>query len=276
MIEPISDVEDLRRHLQWAVEVEHSTIPPYEYAMWSVVDPDSAAATSIKYVVREEMLHAALAANLLNAVGGRPRFTGEAVPRYPEPMRHHDPKLPLVLHLAPASVDLVRQVFLRIEQPEEPGARPEADRYETLAQFYEAIGGALVRLGDEVFTGDPRAQVTKGYAGHGGGTLFAVTDLDSALLAIEVTVEQARGPTRRRPPRSASTARFARRISSSSPSDSRGLRNGPTIGGSSTSSRAGHRSAPSIRCGSTPRQTICPTASSANYHGCSMPVTRSR
>ena len=37
----------------------------------------------------------------------------------------------------------MRQVFLRIEQPEEPGARPEADRYETLAQFYEAIVGAL-------------------------------------------------------------------------------------------------------------------------------------
>ncbi|HEX6579851.1 MAG TPA: ferritin-like domain-containing protein, partial [Actinomycetota bacterium] len=108
-------------------------------------------------------------------------------------MRHHNPKLPLVLHLAPASVDLVHQVFLRIEQPEEPGARPEADRYETLAQFYEAIVGALARLGDEVFTGDPRAQVTKGYAGHGGGTLFAVTDLDSALLAIEVIVEQGEG-----------------------------------------------------------------------------------
>jgi Ferritin-like len=108
-------------------------------------------------------------------------------------MRHHDPKLPLVLHLAPASVDLVRQVFLRIEQAEEPGGRPEADRYETLAQFYEAIVGALVGLGDEVFTGDPRAQVTKGYAGHGGGTLFAVTDRDSALLAIEVIVEQGEG-----------------------------------------------------------------------------------
>ena len=193
MVEPIADVEDLRRHLQWAVEVEHSTIPPYEYAMWSVVDPDSAAATSIKYVVREEMLHAALAANLLSAVGGRPRFTGDAVPRYPELMRHHDPKRPLMLHLAPASVDLVRDVFLRIEQPEEPGARPEADRYETLAQFYEAIVVALARLGDEVFTGDARRQVTKGYAGHGGGALFAVTDLDSALLAIEVIVEQGEG-----------------------------------------------------------------------------------
>ena len=35
--------------------------------------------------------------------------------------------------------------------------------------------------------------MTKGYAGHGGGTLFAVTDLDSALLAIEVIVEQGEG-----------------------------------------------------------------------------------
>jgi len=193
VVEPITDVEDLRRHLQWAVEVEHATIPPYEYAMWSVVDPDSAAATSIKYVVREEMLHAALAANMLTAVGGRPRFTGDHVPRYPEQMRHHDPKEPLILHLAPASVELVRDVFLRIEQPEEPGSRPEADRYETLAQFYEAIVLALAKLGEDVFTGDPRKQVTTGYAGHGGGALFAITDLDSALLAIEVIVEQGEG-----------------------------------------------------------------------------------
>ena len=192
-MDPITDVVDLRRHLQWAIEVEHCTIPPYEYAMLSVVDPDSEAATAIKYVVREEMLHAALAANLLTAVGGTPRFTGDAVPRYPEPMRHHDPEQPLVLHLAPASVELVRDVFLRIERPEEPGSEPEADRYETLAQFYEAIVDALGRLGGEIFTGDPRLQVTKGYAGHGGGALFAITDLDSALLAIDEIVEQGEG-----------------------------------------------------------------------------------
>jgi hypothetical protein len=193
MVEPITDVADLRRHLQWAIEVEHSTIPPYEYAMWSVVDRDSEAATAIKYVVREEMLHAALAANLLSAVGGSPRFTGDAVPRYPEPMRHHDPKQPLVLHLAPVSIELVRDVFLRIEQPDEPGSQPEADRYETLSQFYEAIVAGFVRLGDSIFTGDPRLQVTKGYAGHGGGALFPVTDIDAALLAIDEIVEQGEG-----------------------------------------------------------------------------------
>jgi hypothetical protein len=192
-MDPITDVADLRRHLQWAIEVEHSTILPYEYAMFSVVDPASEAATAIKYVVREEMLHAALAANLLTAVGGSPRFTGDAVPRYPGPMPHHDPKRPLVLHLAPASVEVVRDVFLRIEKPERPGSEPEADRYETLAQFYEAIVVAFGHLGDEIFTGDPRRQVTKSYAGHGGGALFAVTDIDSALLAIEEIVEQGEG-----------------------------------------------------------------------------------
>jgi Ferritin-like len=147
--------------------------------------------TSIKYVVREEMLHAALAANLLNAVGGG--RDSRAKPSLAIPSRCATTTPSCRWCLAPASVDLVRQVFLRIEQPEEPGGRPEADRYETLAQFYEAIVGALVGLGDEVFTGDPRAQVTKGYAGHGGGTLFAVTDRDSALLAIEVIDEQGEG-----------------------------------------------------------------------------------
>ena len=194
MVEPISDIDDLRRHLQWAVEIEHSTIPPYEARCGASWTPSRHAATSIKYVVREEMLHLALAANLLTAVGGTPRFTDDAVPRYPEPMRHHDPTEPLVLHLAPASIDLIRDVFLRIERPEEAGARPEADRYETLAQFYEAIVEAFDRLGPGIFTGDPRRQVTRGYAGHGGGTLFAITDQRTARLAIEEIVEQVRGP----------------------------------------------------------------------------------
>ena len=153
----------------------------------------SRRSTSIKYVVREEMLHLSLAANLLTAVGGGPQFHGLAVPRYPSPMPHHDPAEPLVLHLAPASVELVRDVFLRIEQPEERGGEPEADRYETLAQFYEAIVEALGRLGPGIFTGDPRHQVTRGYAGHGGGALFSITGEGSAALAIEEIVEQGEG-----------------------------------------------------------------------------------
>jgi ferritin-like protein len=191
VVEPISDVADLQRHLQWAIEVEHATIPPYECAMWSIVDVVSEAATAIKYVVREEMLHAALAANLLSAIGGSPRFTGDSVPRFPGPMPHHDPARPLILHLAPASIELVRDVFCRIEQPDEPGSLPEADRYESLAQFYEAIATAFLTLGDGIFVDGP--QVTTSYAGHGGGVLFAITDMSSALLAIDEIVEQGEG-----------------------------------------------------------------------------------
>ena len=40
----ISDLDDLRRHLQWAITVEHATIPPYQCAMLSVVDQESEAA----------------------------------------------------------------------------------------------------------------------------------------------------------------------------------------------------------------------------------------
>lgn len=191
---PIADLADLRRHLQWAITVEHATIPPYQCAMLSVIDQESEAFLTFKYVVREEMLHLALAANILSAIGGVPRFAGpDVMPRYPGPMPHHDPEPPLVLHLERASVDVVRDVFLRIEQPELRGSRPQTDRYDTLGQFYDAVAASIERFGDDIFTGGPGQQVTESYAGHGGGTLFAVTDAASALRAVEEIVEQGEG-----------------------------------------------------------------------------------
>jgi hypothetical protein len=91
----IDTVEDLRRHLQWAIELEHSTIPPYLYALYSL-DPSlsSDAVQVIGGVVAEEMLHLALAANLLNAVGGQPAFdTPELLPAYPHPLPYGDRSL---------------------------------------------------------------------------------------------------------------------------------------------------------------------------------------
>ena len=70
----IDTVDDLRRHLQWAIELEHATIPPYMCALYSL-DPERnpEAAQVVSTVLTEEMLHLALAANLLNAVGGAPK-----------------------------------------------------------------------------------------------------------------------------------------------------------------------------------------------------------
>jgi len=191
---PITDVEDLRRHLQWAITVEHATIPPYQCAMLSVIDGESDAFLTFKYVVREEMLHLAMAANLLAWAGGVPRFAGpDVMPSYPGPMPHHDPDPPLILHLERASVEVVHDVFLRIEQPELSGSKPQSDRYDSLGQFYDAIADGIDRFADTEFTGRTGPQVTRSYMGHGGGTLFAVVDRPSAMQAITEIIQQGEG-----------------------------------------------------------------------------------
>jgi hypothetical protein len=69
----IVTLDDLREHLQWAIELEHATLPPYLCALYSL-DPERnpAAVEVVASVFAEEMFHLALAANLLNAVGGPP------------------------------------------------------------------------------------------------------------------------------------------------------------------------------------------------------------
>ncbi|MFL5997188.1 MAG: ferritin-like domain-containing protein, partial [Streptomyces sp.] len=72
---PIETLDSLREHLQWAIELEHATLPPYLCALYSLDpsrNPDAAEAVGGVFV--EEMIHLALAANLLNAVGGPPRL----------------------------------------------------------------------------------------------------------------------------------------------------------------------------------------------------------
>ncbi|MFD0854275.1 ferritin-like domain-containing protein, partial [Actinomadura adrarensis] len=87
---PISDLDDLREHLQWAIEIEHATLPPYLCALYSL-DPDrnAEAVQVVAGVFIEEMLHLALAANLLNAVGGIPRLDMPSMlPAHPRRLPH--------------------------------------------------------------------------------------------------------------------------------------------------------------------------------------------
>jgi rubrerythrin len=70
----IANRDELQQHLRWAMRIEMLTIPPYLYAMYSLEDQDADPAAVIRSVVAEEMLHLALAANLLLGVGGSPRF----------------------------------------------------------------------------------------------------------------------------------------------------------------------------------------------------------
>jgi rubrerythrin len=198
---PITTPEQLRDHLAVAMRVELSTIPPYLYAMYSIEDPHAEAARLIVSIVAEEMLHLALAANLLTAVGGEPAFLERDLqPAYPSLLAHHRPALPM--HLAPASVELVRSTFMVLERPG-AAAAPEADEYHTLGQFYAAVEAAFEELsaGGPLFVPGAESRQLAGHHMYGpvefdaedSGGLVLVTDLASAKEAIEVIVHQGEG-----------------------------------------------------------------------------------
>src|SRR5882672_10747389 len=86
----IATLESLREHLQWAIELEHFTVPPYLCALYSLdAARNPEASEVVTSVLVEEMLHMTLAANLLNAVGGRPQLdTPQMLPVYPRCLPH--------------------------------------------------------------------------------------------------------------------------------------------------------------------------------------------
>jgi hypothetical protein len=192
----IVTLESLREHLQWAIELEHFTMPPYLCALYSL-DPDRnpEASEVVNSVLVEEMLHMTLAANLLNAVGGRPRLDSpRMLPGYPRCLPHGDCSFEVpLLRFGPEALD----VFLKIEHPAAPGAPPEGDAYETIGQFYDAIRAGVsalsASLGDaRVFSGDPARQISAAPF-PGGGHIIAITSLSTALAALDEIVEQGEG-----------------------------------------------------------------------------------
>src|SRR3954463_3893657 len=85
---PIATLDSLREHLQWAIELEHATLPPYLCALYSL-DPsrNPAAAQAVGSVFVEGRIPLALAATLLTAVGGEPRLEpATLLQRHPRPL----------------------------------------------------------------------------------------------------------------------------------------------------------------------------------------------
>jgi hypothetical protein len=201
----IETVEELRNHLVLAAQVELSTIPLYLYAAYSIKtsgysqwSPGTSAFDAIRSVVVEEMLHLCLARNLLVAIGGDVRFySREFVFSYPNDMLHHKP--PLTLRLQPASVDLMRDIFMPLEMPMKAHAKPQGDEYLTLGQFYMAIEQGFKdldeqdRKGQTGLWGDTHSALQYSRAHWGGGKPVVVKDLETACQAITTIVEQGEG-----------------------------------------------------------------------------------
>ncbi|MCF4129508.1 ferritin-like domain-containing protein [Methylobacterium sp. SyP6R] len=216
---PITDIDTLRSYLHTAMKLEHATIPPYLTALYSIkpgTNPD--AAQVLRVVAVEEMLHLVLAANLLNAIGGTPRVTADDfVPCYPAFLP--DGETDFRVGLQPFSRDAI-DTFLKIERPRlapepdmqllyRPEVTAESRHYITchptqtdfvfysIGEFYDAVkkgfSNVYAQMGEKMFCGDPRRQVTSEYYYSGGGSLTPVTDLKSAETAIDLIIEQGEG-----------------------------------------------------------------------------------
>ena len=213
----ITTLSTLHHYLYVAMQIEHATIPPYLMAMYSIhPGTNSDAVHILRVVVVEEMLHLTLAANLLNAVNGKPDLTTpDFVPEYPAGLPNGEEDF--VVDLQPFSWDAV-QNFLEIERREPPPSseprmirrrpirhsfvarplQPDPDlHYCTIGDFYEEI-----RLGIEylyaqnpsgLFTGNPDKQIGPEYYYSGGGRLLEVTNIGTAREAIRIIVEQGEG-----------------------------------------------------------------------------------
>lgn len=183
----------LHRYLQNAIELEHSTIPPYLTAMLSLrAGRNRRIAELIRRIVIEEMLHMSIAANILIAIGGRPQInTPQFVPDYPGPlpMQIGDG---LIVGIEAFSMPLVRNVFMAIEQPENEipvraltGAEDEPE-YATIGQFYDAIQEQIRALGDSIFvqpTAPPQVVAPHWFPPD---KLYPIVDVETACSAIDL------------------------------------------------------------------------------------------
>ncbi|MCE3604734.1 ferritin-like protein [Massilia sp. P8910] len=181
-------LDSLKAGLELAAQLEFATVPPYLVALWSVIDESHPVARSLRAIVHEEMLHMALANNMLSAIGGTPRLTGPTHPRYPAalPGGVH-PELVLTLS---GLTDTALDVFLEIERPlvrvpvegVDLKSPPEVDK--TISEFYAAVQGTLREL-------DPVFSTARQVAGPLAPMVIA--SLDDCYRAVRLILTQGEG-----------------------------------------------------------------------------------
>lgn len=194
---PICSVKGLKDQLQLAVQLEFATIPLYLTSLYSIVEGCNVEAYQLmRNIAIQEMLHFQQAANILIAIGGDVLIDdAKAVPKYPVY------KLPggvlphLKLYLKKFTLEHVYHNFMAIETPMLTFTfLPEVDWHlNTIAQFYIEIEHCLYLLRDTIFvSGSEKKQVEWSWSKQ-VGTLYKVTDWDSAHKGINEIIEQGEG-----------------------------------------------------------------------------------
>lgn len=193
----ITTVDDAIELLQMAIGIEFSTLPPYLYALYSIrPDTNAAAASRIRAVAMEEMVHMCLACNVLNALGTNPVLTA---PTYPGPIPggiSGGGKEALTIHLLPFSKEAMAQA-MAIEEPEGGAidiphelALEAAPTFMTIGQFYSHLDQFLSTLPESRWSKERNQIDDRQFL---QGELFAVNGFDDAHRAIQRIVSEGEG-----------------------------------------------------------------------------------
>jgi Ferritin-like len=221
---PVESREQLVYLLTQACELEQGVLCEYLFARYSLkrgpqdglggqlLDQVTRWGRTISQVAVQEMLHLALANNLLTAIGAMPHLHRPNFPIrcqwYPPDVRlalvpFGEPALRHFMYLErPDSIDLQdADAFAAICECRPLTATPATlmaapQVYHTVGHLYRSIEHGFERLVErygeaDVFIGPPRAQARPEVFGWRG--LVPVTDLASARAAIELIVEQGEG-----------------------------------------------------------------------------------
>ena len=178
----------LESALQAAVTLEFATVPAYLTALWSIKDQAHPVAASIRNVVQEEMLHMALACNMLTAIGGVPKINDPAaIPSYPGGLPH-DVETDLTVSLSGLTRHSL-DTFIRIEEPTKVAREDETfsgEEFVSIGSFYDAISDCFNDLSPAPVI-NPARQVS------GPLAYMVFHDLPAIQKAIDLIKHQGEG-----------------------------------------------------------------------------------
>jgi hypothetical protein len=208
----VASRSDLLKLLCEAAELEHGIACSYLYAgfslkreiaeggmNWEEQQTVRRWASQIYFIASQEMLHLALVWNLTTAIGGTPYYLR---PNFPQASKYYPLKAALALE--PFGVNSLRR-FVQYERPQ--SLKPERDlerlltfpgedgaviEFNSIGELYALIESGFRGISEkELFIGSPDQQMTPALIHF--PTIVSVTDLASAVKAIETITHQGEG-----------------------------------------------------------------------------------
>lgn len=220
----------LKKYLNIALKIEHTTIPPYLTAMYSIHDGKNKIANQIiRSVAVEEMLHMIMVCNVMNALGLEPEVnTKDSYPSYPSRLPFNTDFNINLERFSKENLDC----FIKIEKPDkelveaplikqfgsdfktsffkqyadnkknidviiEELDKLVREKVVTIGQYYSFLEDLIYLLDSiypgKLFTGDSLLQITPEEYYGSGGVLVAVNNMEDVRKVFQEIKDQGEG-----------------------------------------------------------------------------------